>query len=132
MFDSYGSESDAEGGPGFSVSWRGGDADYQPWRFDSERPWALYEIAVSGDRDGYETPDPHPEAVEEARRFGAESLAGLTPKQRLVLELAWGIGQRGDRQYSFREIAAYMSVSWQAVQAIYNRAIGTLRRRCAV
>jgi DNA-directed RNA polymerase specialized sigma24 family protein len=131
MFDSYGVDSDAEGGPGFIVSWRGGEADYASWRFDKERPWANHETPVSGDRDGYETPDPPPEAVEEARTMGAAFLAGLTPKQRFVMELSWGIGPRGDRQHSFREIAEYMGVSWQAVQSIYNRAMGTLRGRYA-
>ncbi|HEX3254245.1 MAG TPA: sigma factor-like helix-turn-helix DNA-binding protein [Gaiellaceae bacterium] len=126
MFDSYGGESDAEGGPGFTVSWRGGEADYDPWRLDVERPWALHETPVSGDRDGYETPDPPPENVELARDQVVEIFASLTEKQRFVLKLSWGLD--GNRQYSFREIAALMGVSWQAVQGIHERAIATIRR----
>jgi DNA-directed RNA polymerase specialized sigma24 family protein len=127
MFHPYGGEWDAEGGPGFSVSWRGGEADYEPWRFDVERPWALHETPVSGDREGSETPDPPPENVELARDQIAEIFASLTDKQRFVLKLSFGLD--GHRKHSFREIADYMGVSWQAIQHIYNRAMATLRRR---
>jgi hypothetical protein len=78
MFDSYGGESDAEGGPGFSGFWRGGEAGYESRRFDIERPWALHENPVSGDRDGYESPDPPPEEVERAQVYVEESFARLT------------------------------------------------------
>lgn len=43
-----------------------------------------------------------------------------------MLKLSWGLD--GNRQYSFREIAALMGVSWQAVQGIHERAIATIRR----
>ena len=78
MFDSYGSDSDGEGGPGFSISWRGGEADFDASRFDYERPWALHEIPVSGDRDGYETPDPSPEAALEAAALAEKMMGELT------------------------------------------------------
>jgi DNA-directed RNA polymerase specialized sigma subunit len=129
MFDPYGGESDAEGGPGFSVFWRGGEADYESWRFDIERPWALHETPVSGDRDGYESPDPPPEDVERAQLNVAKSFARLTEKQRFVLKLYWGLD--GHRRHSFRQIAALMGVKWQAVQGIHHRAMDTLRRRHA-
>jgi DNA-directed RNA polymerase specialized sigma subunit len=129
MFDSFGGDSDAEGGPEFSVFWRGGEADYESWRFDVERPWALHEAPVSGDRDGYESPDPPPEDVERAHGKVAESLDRLTEKQCFVLKLYWGLD--GHRRHSFREIAALMGVEWQAVQGIHHRAMNTLRRRHA-
>jgi DNA-directed RNA polymerase specialized sigma24 family protein len=129
MFDSYGGNSDAKGGPGFSVFWRGGEAEYEAWRFDKERPWAIHETPVSGERDGDETPDPPPEEVELAREQVAQMFEGLTDKQRFVLKLKWGLD--GHRRYSFREIASMMGVRWQAVQGTYNRALATLRKRHA-
>jgi hypothetical protein len=74
MFDSFGGDSDAEGGPAFSVFWRGGEADYESWRFTAERPWALHETPVAGDRDGYESPYPPPEDVERAQVEGGGEL----------------------------------------------------------
>jgi DNA-directed RNA polymerase sigma subunit (sigma70/sigma32) len=71
-------------------------------------------------------PDPPPENVELARDQVVEIFASLTEKQRFVLKLSWGLN--GDRQYSFREIAELMGVSWQAVQGIHERAMATLRR----
>jgi DNA-directed RNA polymerase specialized sigma subunit len=129
MFDSYDADSDAEGGPGFSVFWRGGEADYESWRFDIERPWALHETPVSGDRDGSESPDPPAEDVERAQVNVAASFARLTEKQRFVLKLYWGLDGHG--RHSFREIAKLMGVEWQAVQGIHHRAMDTLRRRHA-
>jgi hypothetical protein len=87
MFDPYGSEGDGEGVPGFIVSWRGGEADFESWRFDKDRPWALHETPVSGDRDGDLTPDPPPQGAELARQRIAAMLEALTEKQRFVLKL---------------------------------------------
>jgi hypothetical protein len=129
MFDSYGGESDAEGGPGFTVSWRGGEAEYEFWRFEKERPWALHATPVSGDRDGYVTPDPPSEDVDVARERITTMFEALTAKQRFVLKLYWGLD--GHDKHSFRRIAALMGVEWQAVQGIHHRAMDTLRRRYA-
>jgi len=129
MFDPYGSEGDGEGRPGFIVSWRGGEADFESWRFDKDRPWALHETPVSGDRDGDLTPDPRPQGAELARQRIAAMLEALTEKQRFVLKLYWGLD--GHHEHSFREIAGLMGVKWQAVQRIHHRAMEALRRRHA-
>lgn len=50
----------------------------------------------------------------------------LTPKQRFVLELRWGL--RDDYVYTYGDIAKMMDVSFQAVQRIEERALDTLRR----
>jgi DNA-directed RNA polymerase specialized sigma24 family protein len=131
MFNSFGGDPDAEGGPGFSVSWRGGEADYEPWRFDVERPWALHETPVSGDRDGYATPDAPPEQAVWARKMIPIMLADLTPRQRFVMELHWDVGARANRRHTFEEIAGYMGVTKQAVHQIHGRALKKLHRRWA-
>jgi hypothetical protein len=106
MFDSFEGDTNAEGGPGFSVFWRGGEDDYESWRFDVDRPWALHETPVSDDRDGDQTPDPPPQEVELAREHVTQMFEALTDKQRFVLKLKWGLD--GHRPYSFREIASMM------------------------
>jgi DNA-directed RNA polymerase specialized sigma subunit len=132
VFDSFEDDSDAEGGPGFSVFWRGGDADYVSWRFDTERPWALHETPVSGDRDGYITPNPPPEEVAVARERVATILEALTEKQKFVLQLRWGVGERAHRPYTCEEIGALVGgISKQAVSRIEKRALDTLNRKYA-
>jgi hypothetical protein len=42
--------------------------------YTAERPWALHETPVAGDRDGYESPDPPPEDVERAQVEGGGEL----------------------------------------------------------
>ncbi len=131
MFDSYGGDSAADGGPGFTVSWNGGEADYEPQRFDREQPWALHETPVSGNRDGHETPDPPPDRVLWAREFVPVVLAELTPRQRFVIELYWDVGVRAHRPYTFDEIAQFMGTTKQAVHQLHCRAMKTLRSRWA-
>lgn len=129
MFDLFGGESDTEGGPGFSVSWRGGEAEYEVWRFDREQPWALHETPVSGDRDGDETPAPPPGQALWARKVIPLMLAELTPRQRFVMELYWDVGPRANRRHTFEEIAAYMGITKQAAHQIHGRAMENLRGR---
>jgi DNA-directed RNA polymerase specialized sigma subunit len=132
MFDSYEGESDAEGGPGFTVSWRGGEAEYELWRLDKERPWALHETPVSGDRDGYVTPDPQREDVELARERIAAMFESLTEKQRFVIQLRWGIGDRAHRRHTCEEIGRLMGgITKQAVARIEKRALEALHRKYA-
>jgi hypothetical protein len=133
MFDSSGADSDAEGGPGFVFSWRGGEADFKPNRFEKVRPWGLHETPVSGDRDGYETPGPPAQQAEWARKQVPILLACLTPKQRFVLSLYWGIhpGVEDGHPYSTREIAELMGVKQPAVQKLKDRAMSTLVKALA-
>jgi len=131
MLDSYGGDKDAEGGRGFIVSWRGGDADFDTWRFDKERPWALHETPVSGDRDGYETPDPRPPHAVWARSIVPIMLGELTPRQRFVMELYWDVGAHADRRHTFEEIPRYMGITKQAAQQLHERAMNSFRKRWA-
>jgi Sigma-70, region 4 len=72
-----------------------------------------------------------PASVGEARTFVAEGLEALTPKQRWILQLFYGVypGVLDGRCYSTREIAGLMGVSHVAVQRAKDRAVEQLRKR---
>ena len=53
------------------------------------------------------------------------ALSGLTPKQRFVIDLRYGIG--GNGQHTQDETASFMGISRQAVSRIEERALNRLR-----
>lgn len=69
-----------------------------------------------------------PEPAPKETRYGEleRRIAALTPKQRYVIELSWGLSF--ERSYSFREIGEFMGISHQSVHRLYGRGMDALRR----
>lgn len=96
---------------------------------DYDRPVTPGEIfkATERERDRARDEWVHPDSVAEAKAFVADGLEKLTPKQRWILQLFYGLLDQ--RCYSTREIAEYMGVSHVAVQRAKDRAEEQLRKR---
>lgn len=60
------------------------------------------------------------------REFLRRALGELTPRQRFVVECFYGL--RGDREYTFREIAGFMGVSVSTAHQHYTYGMRTLER----
>lgn len=59
-----------------------------------------------------------------------DALERLTPKQRFVIELSWGL--RGERPHSFAEIADFMGVAHQVVHEHHGAAMKKLEKTLQV
>lgn len=93
--------------------------DDMPWTPDQagEDPYYYWTEGLSVEDEYFVEPHEEPEEAEYTPAL-REALEKLTPKQRFVVELKWGL--RGDRLHSFREIAELMSVDVRAAYDHYR------------
>lgn len=91
------------------------------WTDEDGAPRCGWEEIYDNSRDHGPVSDERAEALDAA-------LETLTPKQRYVVELSWGL--RGEN-YSFTDLAKAMGVTTQAVHNIYERAMERIRREMA-
>lgn len=96
------------------------------WHEDYYAGSSDYPISHESAETVYLTEDPHeePPESEHIHQLG-HLLALLTPKQRFVVELSWGI--KGETTHSYREISDLMGVTPDAVRRLYERGMACLR-----
>lgn len=87
-------------------------------------PSDYLDSILSTDFDSPTAVSPATERVEWLRI----TLGDLTPKQRFVVECAWGL--RDEHRYSLREIAGFMGVTMQAAWKHYHLGMRKLDHGC--